>query len=209
MPSRAPARRRPPGRPLVLASASPRRAELLRLLGLDFSVRPASVDETPRAGEAPGDLAERLARAKAVAVQEPPRPGAVIAADTVVAIDSAILGKPEGVEDARRMLRLLAGRVHEVTTAFALRTAPEESLLSERAVSRVRFAPMSEEEIAWYAATGEGDDKAGAYALQGIGALFVEAIEGSYTNVIGLPLERLYPHLRRLGFFGAAPRLSA
>lgn len=209
MPSRNRVPRRSPGRPLVLASASPRRAELLRLLGLQFSVRPASVDETPRAGEAPGDLAERLARAKAVALPEPPRPGAVLAADTVVAIDSTILGKPDGVEDARRMLRLLAGRVHEVTTAFALRAAPEESLVSERAVSRVRFAPMSEEEIAWYAATGEGDDKAGAYALQGIGALFVVAIEGSYTNVIGLPLERLYPHLRRLGYFGAATHRSA
>lgn len=194
-----------PGRRLVLGSASPRRAGLLTLLGLEFAVRPATVDETPGPGEPPGDLALRLARAKALAVAGPAGPAAILTADTVVAIDGAILGKPADVGEAQRMLRLLAGRVHEVTTAFAVRAVPEESIVCESAVSRVRFAPMSEQEIAWYAATREGLDKAGAYALQGIGALFVAAIEGSYTNVIGLPLERLYPHLVRLGLLDVRP----
>ena len=103
------------------------------------------------------------------------------------------------------MLRQLSGRVHEVTTAMALRTLPEETITCERAVSRVTFAPLSNREIDWYADTGEGMDKAGAYALQGIGALFIESIAGSYTNVIGLPLDRLYPHLR---LHGVLPALS-
>jgi septum formation protein len=195
-----------PPRALILASASPRRADLLRLAGLDFSIRPASVDETPLAAEPAEELAERLARLKAGSVAGPlPLPAAVIGADTVVAIDGRIMSKPRDGADARRMLRLLAGREHQVITAFAVRAVPEESIVCERCVSRVRFASMSEEEIEWYAGTGEGLDKAGAYALQGIGALFVASIAGSYTNVIGLPLERLYPHLRRLGFLAPAP----
>ncbi len=121
----------------------------------------------------------------------------MIAADTVVAVGDTILGKPIDTDDATRMLRLLAGRTHEVTTALALRLVPEEDLMCESVTTRVTFVAMTDEETRWYAATGEGMDKAGAYALQGIGALFVESIEGSYTNVIGLPMERLHPHLRR------------
>src|SRR5206468_8335303 len=113
------------------------------------------------------------------------------------AVGDAILGKPGDADEARRMLRLLAGRTHEVTTGLVLRLLPEEELACESVTSRVTFAAMTEEETRWYAATGEGMDKAGAYALQGIGALFIESIDGSYTNVIGLPMERLYPHLRR------------
>ena len=192
------------GRALILVSASPRRVDLLRQAGLRPIVRPADVDETPRPGEGPGDLAERLARLKVGALPPPAAPALAIGADTVVAIDGLVLGKPEGRDDARRMLGLLAGRTHEVTTAIALRLFPEESLVSERVTSRVTFAPLSDEEIAWYAATGEGRDKAGAYALQGVGALLVVSVEGSYTNVIGLPLERLYPHLRRHGFLPGA-----
>jgi len=193
-----------PSRSIVLVSASPRRADLLRHAGLEFTVRPADLDETPSPGEAPGDLAERLARAKVLALRAPPRPVLAIGADTVVAVEGAILGKPRDGDEARRMLRALSGRVHEVTTGMAVRLLPEDTLVCERAVSRVTFAELSDREIDWYAATGEGRDKAGAYALQGIGALFIESIAGSYTNVIGLPLERLYPHLRRHGLLPAA-----
>jgi len=193
-------------RTILLVSASPRRSDLLRLAGLKFAVRPVDIDETPRPGEPAGPLAERLARAKVLALAPAPAPALAIAADTVVAVGEAVLGKPRDPEDARRMLKLLAGRTHEVTTAVALRTLPEEEITCESTVSRVSFAPMSEEEIGWYVATGEGMDKAGAYALQGIGALFIESISGSYTNVIGLPLERLYPHLRRLELLPAPPR---
>ncbi|HYS78607.1 MAG TPA: Maf family protein [Candidatus Dormibacteraeota bacterium] len=193
-------------RALVLVSASPRRAHLLRLAGLEFTVRPSEVEETPLPGESPGVMAERLAVLKARALPPSGSPALAIAADTVVAIGDAALGKPSDPRDARRMLGLLAGRTHDVITALALRALPEDTLTCERALSRVTFAPMSADEIDWYVRTGEGMDKAGAYALQGIGALFVRSIEGSYTNVIGLPLERLYPHLRRLGLLPASPR---
>ena len=194
-----------PSRSLILVSASPRRSDLLRQAGLAFTVRPADVDETPLPGEAPGDLAMRLACAKARALPVPGTPALAMAADTVVAIDGTTLGKPRDPEDARRMLGLLSGRTHQVITAIALRALPEETLVSERALSLVTFVPMSGKEIDWYAATGEGMDKAGAYALQGIGAYFIASIEGSYTNVIGLPLERLHPHLRRFGLIDPAP----
>jgi septum formation protein len=186
-------------RAFLLASASPRRSELLAMIGVRFRATPVVVDETPRPGEGPGPLAARLAREKALAVAIPPGPALILGADTVVVVDGTILGKPADEEEARRFVGLLAGRTHDVITAFALRACPEETVVVETAVSRVTFAPMSEAEIAWYAATGEGRDKAGAYALQGIGALFVRSVEGSYTNVIGLPLDRLYPHLVRWG----------
>ena len=195
-----------PSRSILLVSASPRRAELLRHAGLAFTVRPSDVDETPLPGEAPGDLAERLARAKVLALPAVPFPALAIGADTVVAVDGEILGKPRDTTEARQMLRRLSGRVHEVTTGLALRTLPEEAIVCERTVSRVGFVALTDREIDWYADTGEGMDKAGAYALQGIGALFIDSIAGSYTNVIGLPLERLYPHLRGHGLVPPAPR---
>ena len=195
-------------RSILLVSASPRRADLLRHAGLEFTIRPSDVDETPFPDETPGDLAERLARAKVLALSAVSFPALVIGADTVVAVAGATLGKPRDRAEARKMLRRLSGRVHEVTTAMALRTLPEETIICERAVSRVTFAPLSDREIDWYADTGEGMDKAGAYALQGIGALFIESIAGSYTNVIGLPLERLYPHLRLHGLLPGCPALS-
>jgi septum formation protein len=186
-------------RRLVLASASPRRAELLTLLGLRFEVRAADLDEEPLAGESPAATAERLARAKALAVDPGPGEALVIGADTIVVLDGRILGKPRDRGEAERFVSLLAGRAHEVITGLAVRACPENRTESETAVSQVTFAPMSSEEVAWYAATGEGLDKAGAYALQGKGAVFVSAVHGSYTNVIGLPLERLYLHLKRRG----------
>ena len=196
-------------RAIVLASASPRRADLLRGLGLSFSVRPAEVPETPRPGEAAGDMAERLARDKAAGLLTPPDPSLVLAADTVVVLDGRLLGKPRDDREACDMLARLAGATHEVITGYALRLTPEGALHSGRARSRVTFLPLSASEIDWYVGTGEGRDKAGAYALQGIGALFISRVEGSYTNVIGLPLDHLYPHLLRLGLIGHGARGAA
>lgn len=167
------------------------------MLGLRVTIAPVGIDESPRPSENPEDLALRLARDKALAAAPGPDSALIVAADTIVVIGRRILGKPKDAQEAGRFLALLSGRSHHVITGLALRACPEEDITLETATSRVTMAPLSEEDIDWYAATGEGMDKAGAYALQGKGALFVTSIEGSYTNVIGLPLERLYPHLRR------------
>ncbi len=180
--------------PLLLASASPRRLELLRALGLEPLVRPADVDETLRPGEDPHDAAERLARAKAAAVAEGAPAGAVVlAADTIVVLDGEALGKPRDEADARRMLRALRGRTHDVVTGVAL--SRDGRLVSGRETTEVLFAPMTDEEVDAYVASGEPSDKAGAYALQGLGGLFVERITGTPSNVIGLPFRLV----RRLG----------
>ena len=180
--------------PLLLASASPRRLELLRALGLEPLVRPADVDETLRPGEDPHDAAERLARAKAVAVAEGAPAGTVVlAADTIVVLDGEALGKPRDEDDARRMLRALRGRAHDVVTGVAL--SRDGRLVSGRETTEVLFAPMTDEEVDAYVASGEPSDKAGAYALQGLGGLFVERITGTPSNVIGLPFRLV----RRLG----------
>jgi septum formation protein len=185
---------------LVLASGSPRRRELLEGLGVVFTVRPVDLDESPLPGEAPRDYVLRLAVEKAAAASGE----LVLAADTTVVVDGQILGKPQDDDDARRMLRLLSGREHSVLTGIALGKAAEvdETL--------VRFAPLSEAEIDWYVATGEPRDKAGAYAIQGLGSLFVEAVQGSYSNVVGLPIPRMYRLFARLGYdlkdFRTTPR---
>jgi septum formation protein len=171
---------------LVLASGSPRRRELLAALGLDFEVRPADADETPGAGEAPRALVERLAETKAR--RRALAGELVLAADTIVVIDGAILNKPVDAAEARAMLARISGREHVVWTGVAL-FDPERARLALRSErSRVRMAALTAEETAWYVDTGEPLDKAGAYAIQGIGALFVEAVEGNYGNVVGLPL---------------------
>jgi septum formation protein len=185
-------------RGLVLASASPRRRELLGGLGLRFEVRAADVDETPHPNEEPGAYVLRLAREKAQAAA---RPGElVLAADTTVVIDGEILGKPLDDEDAARMLRLLAGREHEVLTGVALFEADPGRLAARVNRSGVRMAPLSEAEIDWYVATGEPRDKAGAYAIQGLGALFVDAVSGNYSNVVGLPVPTVYRLFAELGY---------
>jgi septum formation protein len=172
---------------ILLASSSPRRLDLLRALGLDPEVRPADVDETLLPGEDPHDAAERLARAKASAVAPAAPAGSVVlAADTIVVLDGAALGKPRDGDDARRMLRSLRGRAHDVVTGVAL--ARDGRLVSGRETTVVVFGPMTEEEVDAYVASGEPADKAGAYALQGLGGLFVERISGTPSNVIGLPL---------------------
>jgi septum formation protein len=184
--------------PLVLASSSPRRAQILQSLAIPFDVEPARIEELVRGGESVTDAALRIAREKAEDVA-PRRPGRwVLAADTLVEIGGAILGKPADRADARRMIASLAGRRHRVATGLWLLRHGEEGrgMVEE---SGVTMAPMSEEEIAWYAATGEPDDKAGAYALQGLGGRFVEAVHGSWTNVMGLPARGVYRLLRSAG----------
>ncbi|WP_341251956.1 Maf family protein [Euzebya pacifica] len=174
---------------LVLASASPRRRDLLAdRLGLDIDVRPADVDEAPKHGEAPAAMVQRLARRKVSAVQAEME-DLVVAADTVVIVDGDVMGKPETPHEAERMLRALSGREHSVLTGVAVRLGPKGASGVDR--TKVRFRRLGPGEIQWYVDTGEPLDKAGAYAIQGIGGIFVEHIEGSETGVIGLPLGRL------------------
>lgn len=180
---------------LILASASPRRAELLRAAGISFQVRVADIDETQRPGEPARDYVLRLSREKAAAVAAGDE--LVLGADTTVLIDEATAGKPENVADAERMLRALSGNWHEVLTAVTLLRGGEAR--SDIATTRVKFAALSEEEIQWYVATGEPDDKAGAYAIQGYASLFIERIEGSYFNVVGLPVQMVYRLAREMG----------
>ena len=186
---------------IVLASSSPRRKEILASLGLRFEARAAEVDESLLPAESAFDAAERLARAKVAAVREAAfgsTPDAlVVAADTLVVLDGAALGKPRDRADARRMLSTLAGRAHDVVTGVAC--ARGGRVVSGRETTRVVFAPMSQAEIVEYAETGEPDDKAGAYALQGIGGLFVERVEGSPSNVVGFPVRLLYRLASELG----------
>ena len=180
---------------LVLASQSPRRAEILRQAGIPFVVRVAPVDETPLPSEAPDAYVRRLAEAKASAVAAGPDE-IVLAADTTVVVDGEILAKPIDAEDARRMLTLLAGRRHEVMTGICLRRGGEQ--ICDHAVTAVWFAPMSAREIDDYVATGEPMDKAGAYAVQGAASKFIPRIEGCYFNVVGLPIALVYRHYVKL-----------
>ena len=174
---------------IVLASGSPRRRELLELLGIRFEVRPASDEETPGPEETPSAFAVRAARAKAALVAEDHPRSPVLASDTVVEIDGKTLGKPVSTSEARAMLRLLSGRTHQVHTAVALMVNGRcRSLLDTADVS---FRPLDERTINWYVATTEPMDKAGAYAVQGAGGLLVESVTGSPQTVIGLPISRL------------------
>jgi septum formation protein len=178
--------------PLVLASASPRRAEILGAVGWPFEVSAASVDETLQDGEEAESYVRRLAREKAGAVARTRLFGLVLGADTVVVAEGRVLGKPRDEDDARRMLRLLADGWHEVLTGVALLRAETGRAVVGCERTRVRFGALSDEEINAYVATGEPADKAGAYAVQGRAALFVEAIEGDYWNVVGLPVRLVY-----------------
>jgi septum formation protein len=171
---------------LILASASPRRADLLRAAGYEFDVVPADVDESARAGEAPGEYVMRIAAAKARAVLRDFPDAAVIGADTTVVVDGDLLGKPADEDDARRMLARLSGRSHIVLTGVVVASVRRESGASVSTI--VRFVAMSGEDIDRYVASGEPADKAGAYAVQGLGSRFVEAVDGSYSNVVGLPV---------------------
>ena len=200
---------------LLLASASPRRAELLAAAGLAFDTIVASVDESLNPGESPERYVRRLAAEKSAAVlrqlqgDASSAPGqrwserVVLGADTSVVVDHHILGKPADAVDAGRMLRLLAGRTHEVLTGISLRQGAYEVGRVER--TTVEFGPLDASEIAWYVASGEGLDKAGGYAIQGLASRFVTRIDGSYANVVGLPVAAVYDLIKELT--GGAGRL--
>jgi len=180
---------------LVLASQSPRRAEILRQAGVPFVVRAAPVDETLQFRETPEDYVRRLAEAKARAVACD-ADEIVLGADTTVVVDGEILAKPADAADARRMLALLSGRRHQVMTGVCLRRGGEQ--VCDHAVTAVWFAPMSAREIDDYVATGEPMDKAGAYAIQGAASKFIPRIEGCYFNVMGLPISLVYRYYLKL-----------
>ena len=186
---------------LILASASPRRAQILRDAGISFAVLSSAVDETPYPGETPQQMVLRLAHAKAELVAaRAVGPAILIAADTVVVLDGQILGKPRSTEDARRMLQLFSGRTHSVVTGVSVLRLPEMERRQFVETTLVSFALLSSDEISRYLATDEPYDKAGAYAIQGYAGRFIPRIEGCYFNVVGLPLSRLIATLRELGW---------
>jgi septum formation protein len=189
---------------LILASASARRAEILRAAGIPFETLPTNLDESPRAGETIEAMVLRLAEAKArtavASLKSRNETAIVIGADTVVDLDGDVLGKPGSARVAREMLHKLSGRTHRVVTGLALIRVPDGEARLELETTQVRFAALTPEEIDLYAATDEPLDKAGAYAIQGIAGCYVEGIEGCYFNVVGLPLARLYRMLKDLGW---------
>ncbi|MDE2483428.1 MAG: septum formation protein Maf [bacterium] len=185
---------------IVLASASPRRLELLSSLGLQVDVRPSGYDEPDDPLATPLELAIRHAAAKARDIQDFHRDAVVVAADTVVDVDGTALNKPKDAHDAARMLRALSGREHQVHTAFALALPGRDDLVERASSTRVRFYALEDDEIAEYVATGEPMDKAGAYGIQGRAASLVEGIAGDFYTVMGFPLARFVRTLRQLGF---------
>ena len=184
---------------LILASASPRRAELLTVAGYAFEVHAVDVDERLRADESPAAYVERVAADKSARALEELTAGdgyIVLSADTAVVVGEQILGKPRDAEDAARMLRLLSGRTHRVVTGVSARSAALDLALVES--TTVWFVQLTEDQIAWYVASGEGADKAGGYAIQGLASRFIPRIEGSYSNVVGLPVAAVDGLIQRL-----------
>ena len=181
---------------LILASQSPRRRELLTMLGLEFTVQAADIDETMDPDLPPAEAVQAVSRKKAAAIQAP-ADTVILAADTVVVIDGRILGKPHSTEEAAQMLRLLSGREHTVITAMTLRCGEKECC--EAVCTGVKFRELTDAEIAAYIRTGESMDKAGAYAVQGVGAVLIEEIHGDYYTVMGLPLCTLGRRLQEFG----------
>ena len=183
---------------LILASASPRRAELLAAAGFSFETLVVDIDERPHPGESSDAYVRRLAAEKSAAAADIIRaPGAIVlGADTAVVIDGQILGKPRDDDDAAAMLRRLSGRAHDVVTGVSLRAGPVEVGCVE--VTTVEFSVLDEADVAWYVASGEGRDKAGAYAIQGLAARFIPRIHGSYSNVVGLPVASVHALLGRI-----------
>ena len=185
---------------LILASASPRRRQLLHEAGVAFTVLPSSTTEEIRPKETPETYALRVAREKAQDIAQRFSGSWVLGADTIVAIDGQILGKPKDCDDGFRMLQSLSGRTHRVMTAFVLIDETGTIHTSQVVVSHVTFQVLSDEQIRAYLATGEPSDKAGAYAIQGLGSALVARVEGSYTNIVGLPIEEVLQVLKAVGF---------
>jgi septum formation protein len=187
----------------ILASTSPRRRELLQSIGVEFEVLPSHVPEIHAPGEPPQDYVQRLAQEKGAEIGRRYPGRWVISADTTVVLNDELLEKPADEADARRMLLQIAGKTHTVFTGVTLQKFAADGATiwrdTQLSSSRVTMLPLTEREIAWYVATGEPLDKAGAYAVQGIGAMFIEAIDGSYSNVVGLPLATLFRMLRKAG----------
>lgn len=184
-------------RPLILASASPRRAELLKYVGLNFTIIPSHIPETAEEAESPQDHVLRLSREKALPISDGNPDACILGADTIVVIGGEILGKPVDGPAAAQMLNKLSGRVHEVYTGFTVMGKKSQTLVSQVVRSLVTFRRIPDDEIAWYISTAEPYDKAGGYAVQGSGAFFIKEIHGSYTNVMGLPLCEVVDVLRK------------
>ena len=185
---------------IILASASPRRAELLAMFGKPFVVEPSNIDESTRSGETPTDYIIRLALSKVREVGARVADGLIIGADTIVLFEGEILGKPQDEEEAFRMLKALSGRWHSVMTAVALYVAHTKQEVVGYEKTMVRFSKIKEPEIRWYLATGEYKDKAGAYGIQGYAGLFIKEIAGNYHNVVGFPLSLVYQLAKHLGY---------
>ena len=181
---------------LILASASPRRQELLRNVGIECVVHPADIPEVPRAGELPRSFAERMAREKALAVFALRSNDLILGADTVVVVDGIILGKPRDAADARRMLRMLSGRTHEVITGVCVAGGKLGNETTRSEATLVIMGALSDDEIRAYVASGEPMDKAGAYAIQGRASRWISRIEGDYFNVVGLPVALVWKMLK-------------
>jgi len=184
---------------LILASSSPRRRELLASIGAEFEVIVSNVPEQHQQGETPEDYVSRLSRDKARAVAEQYRDRWVVAADTTVVLAGELLEKPADKADAVRMLTALAGKAHVVYTGVTIENGSRDYRDTQVSATEVRMLPLPAADIEWYVGTGEPMDKAGAYAAQGIGAVFIDSIHGSYTNVVGLPLALLFQMLRKAG----------
>ena len=185
--------------PFILASASPRRQDLLRSVGLKFKTIPAHVNENYLAGETPRQHVKRLSCDKAMVIAKKYPKACVLGADTIVVIDGLILGKPKNETQARKMLQTLSGREHKVFTGFCIAHAAAEVYKTKVVQSAVRFKTISPKEMEWYVACDEPYDKAGGYAVQGRGSYFIQSIRGSYTNVIGLPLCEVLETLKKMG----------
>jgi septum formation protein len=185
---------------IILASSSPRRADLLAAIGVDFQIVPSLIHERAHPDEPPGDYITRLARAKVIAVAKDRDTGLIIGADTVVVIDRVLMEKPLSKQAARSMLRELSGRWHAVLTGVALFDAASRREVADYEKTLVRFARLTDGEIDWYVESGEPLDKAGGYGIQGLASLFVEEIAGNYSNVVGLPIPLVYRLARQLGY---------
>lgn len=184
---------------LILASSSPRRRDFLNNLGVSYQIIKPRIDETAFENEEPSVYVQRMASTKAEVIAKEHVQEVVLAADTIVVVGKQILGKPVDREDAKRILRTLSGKTHQVMTAVCIRKGAEQHAFTQ--VTNVTFAPLTEDLIATYVASGESDDKSGAYAVQGIGAMFIEKVEGSVSSVVGLPICQVREVLAKFGIF--------